>query len=304
MTVHGTTSHRSVTSRPRGGRGVLRLALLAVVTVVVMAAGVACGSAAKPPAAPSSPAATSTTSPTDAAALLRASAATMDAKAKTGAFTATYSSTATLNGATDTKTMQIAGDITSDPEALRAKGTTKVPGVGTLNIEMIGIEDAGYLVGYMRVVGVTGWQLVPRAESDIITTSVQDTEALLKAAKSAAIVRTETIRGVLCDVVQVNLDPAVYDKADKGLGLASSMSQELHISLAAAAAALSNGTGTESLWVGRDDHFMYRDSRDFSVDAGSLGKYVEQGTMDFFDFGKTVDPPITAPDVSSPLPTV
>jgi hypothetical protein len=302
MSVHGTTSHRSVTSRPRGGRTVVHRALLAVVAVVVMATGVACGSAAKPSAAPSSPSATtsatSTTSTTDAAALLRASAAAMDTQAKTAAFTMKVSSTATLNGATNVIGMELAGELDSNGDSIRGTGTATYPGVGAVSIEFIGVTSDGYVVAYIKVIGRTGWEQQPREQSDVATTSAQDAEEALGAAKSVTIVRSETVHGLLCDVVQVDLDLAAYDKANKSLGLADSVSRQLHISLADATAALSSATGTKLMWIGRTDHFVYRDSGDYIVDVGTQGKYEEQALMDCFDFGKVVDPPITAPIVS------
>jgi hypothetical protein len=222
----------------------------------------------------------------------------MDTKAKTAAFSMKMSSTTTLNGTTSTMSMKLTGDIANDGDSLRGQGTITVPGAGTLDIEMIGVTSGGNMVGYIRVAGVTGWEQAPPDQSDISTTSAQDAEAMLSAAKRLQVVRAETIGGVLCDVVQVDLDVAAYDKASKNLGLADSVSKELHISRTDAVSALQNATGTELLWIGRDDHFEYRETRDYVVDAGTQGKYEEHGSMDCSNYGKVVDPPITAPLVS------
>ena len=284
------TSIRLAAPDSRRGRAVALLALLALITIAVAATVAACGSAAKPRA--------TTTAATDASALLRESAVAMDTKAKTAAFSMKMSSATTLNGATSTTSMNIAGDIADNGESLRGKGTVTVSGAGTVGVEMIGVTSEGYMVAYIRVAGMTGWEQLPRDQSDITTTSAQDTEAMLSAGKRLQIVRTESVGGVLCDVVQVDLDVAAYDKASKSLGLADSVSKELHISMADAASALQNATGTELIWIGRDDHLQYRETRDYVVDAGAQGKYEEGGSMDGSDFGKVVDPPITAPLVS------
>ena len=291
MSGTGRTSICVAAPDSRCGRAAALLALLALITIAVAATVAACGSAAKPRA--------TTTAATDASALLRESAVAMDTKAMTAAFSMKMSSTTTLNGATSTTSMNITGDVVANPDALRGKGTVTVPGAGTLEIEMIGVTSDGNMVGYVRVNGVTGWEQAPRDQSDIVTTSAQDAEAMLSAAKRLQVVRTETIGGVLCDVVQVDLDVAAYDKASKNLGLADTVSKELYISQADLVSALQNATGTELLWIGRDDHLEYRETRDYVVDAGAQGKYEEGGSMDFSDFGKVVDPPITAPLVSS-----
>jgi hypothetical protein len=276
-------------SRRRGAT--VLVAMLMLTTIAAAATVAACGSATKPGAA--------ATSATDASALLRASAAAMDTKAMTAAFSMKMSSTTTLNGATSTTSTNITGDIADNGESLRGKGTVTVSGAGAVGVEMIGVTSEGYMVAYIRVAGVTGWEQAPRDQSDIVTTSAQDAEAMLSAAKRLQVVRTETIGGVLCDVVQVDLDVAAYDKASKNLGLADTVSKELHISQADLVSALQNATGTELLWIGRDDHLEYRETRDYVVDAGAQSKYEEGGSMDFSDFGKVVDPPITAPLVSS-----
>ena len=270
MSGSGKTSIRFAASTQCRGRAALLLALLALITIAIAATVAACGSAAKPRA--------TTTAATDASALLRASAVAMDTKAKTAAFSMKMSSATTLNGATSTTSMNIAGDIADNGESLRGKGTVTVSGAGTVGVEMIGVTSEGHMVAYIRVAGVTGWEQLPRDQSDITTTSAQDTEAMLSAGKRLQIVRTESVGGVLCDVVQVDLDVAAYDKASKSLGLADSVSKELHISMADAASALQNATGTELIWIGRDDHLQYRETRDYVVDAGAQGKY--EGGLD------------------------
>lgn len=225
--------------RVRSGPGVL-VWLAAVVAVVTVAGG--CGSGSRPVA--SSPTSPSPTSPTDPSALLRASGTAMDTRARTCSFTMTYGSTASRNGVTSAKSMHIAGDVVFHPESMRAKGTFTLNGV-TMDLEMIGVSSGGYMVGYLRLDGMPGWQRLPRDQADIITTGLQDTEEMLGAAKRVDIVRTESVGGVLCDVVQVDLDVAAYDKANKSLGLADSVSSELHIPQAEAVAALQNATGTE-----------------------------------------------------------
>jgi hypothetical protein len=287
---------RAAAPDSRCGRATALLALLLLTTIAVAATVAACGSATKPRAA--TLAATGTAVSADATALLRVSAAAMDTKVKTASFSMKMSSNTTLNGTASTTSMNIAGDIADNGDSIRGKGTVTIAGARTVGVELIGVTSGGRLVAYLRVAGVPGWKQLPPDQSDIATTSAQDIEAILSAAQRLQIVRKETVSGVLCDVVQVDLDVVAYDKASKNLGLADSVSKELHISQADAVSELQNATGTELLWIGRDDHLEYRETRDYVVDAGSQGKYEEGGSMDVSDFGKVVDPPITAPLVS------
>jgi hypothetical protein len=225
----------------------------------------------------------------------------MDAKAHTASFSGTFAATTTRNGETSVVGMNLAGDMASNGESIRCKGTMTLRGL-TMSVEFIGLTVEGRMVGYARIAGLTGWTQLPSQQSDISTTNAQDIRAMLASAKQLKIVRAETVGGVLCDVVHIDLDLAAYDKASKNLGFADSVRQELKMSAAAAAAALQGATGTEVLWIGRSDQLLYRDAQDYVVHAGPRGSYEEKGSMDCSDFGKVVAPPITAPTLS-PTPT-
>jgi hypothetical protein len=312
MPVRMTSIHGATTFRPSSGPTVVHRAQLALVVLAFTAAGVACGSAAKPPAAPSSPSAAisaaSTASPTssdartDAVALLRAMGAAMGRRGKTAAIKGTVAIITTKSGVTNTARMTMSGDIAADPQALRGMGTMTAPGAGTHGFQAITVSAAGHFVSYLQLNGVPSWFKTPSGTTGFfLMTRSQVVEAMIGAGKDMSIVRTETVGGTLCNVLRVDLDLAAFDKAGSHI-LARAFGKSLGLSQNAAAAALRGQTGTVLLWIRRDDHLLHRLTYDFVVDLGAQGKCEVKMTKDYFDFGKTITPPITAPSVWTPAP--
>ena len=257
--------------------------LLAVVLVAALGIALATRLIGRDPA----PAAASPT------AIVEAAAASMGVDGLTMRVTAKASFVARSSGGSSQGAMAFSGEVVA-PSRMRVKGTLALPDLPKSPFEMVTVDNGATV--YMRLDTVaSGWQKLPADENPADTDPRADLLRSLAAATKITLVRSERFNGHECDVIELQLDVAALEKSDPGLGLATSLTDNLEMSADQIVAALDKATGKRMLWIGRNDRLVYKDQTAIKVDAGKAGTYEENEAGTFTAFGKPLSSPIEAP---------
>jgi hypothetical protein len=173
---------------------------------------------------------------------------------------------------------------------------TDVPGIpGSFDVVTLDGE-----IWYVKFPDFSGWTPIGDKTAFFNLDLRRYYRALQASAIDMDIVRTEAVAGVLCDVVEMEVDAARLEAREPASRLAESLAKVLDLDPPEVAAALDEATMTYTVWIARDDSLPRREVSNVVADLGDTGRYEQHDESYYDSYGAEIEPPIAMP---SPIMT-